>query len=151
MRVLVMLLTGLVLLSLLVACMSIPTMTPAETDTPSPSATQEPQPYAVDVDASYDGKTVEVPSGCWLRVSLGSNQTTGYQWVLVEISDRGVVELVDTTYLPSPSSLSGTGGKELWTFQTLHEGSSLIAMEYRQPWEQGVEPAHTFGLNVVVQ
>jgi inhibitor of cysteine peptidase len=147
MRVPVMLLTSLVLLSVLADCssrpVSIPNLTPTSMDTDSQCA--------VGVDASYDGKAVEVPSDCQLKVSLGSNPTTGYEWMLAGISDSGVVELVDTYYLPFPSELMGTGGMEVWAFQTVHAGSSLISMEYRRPWEEGVDPAHTFSLNVIVQ
>jgi inhibitor of cysteine peptidase len=118
---------------------------------PTPTPTDTDSPCAVGLDASYDGKAVEVPLDCQLKVSLGSNPTTGYEWVLAGISDRSVVEFTDAVYLDSPSDLMGAGGMEVWTFQTVHAGSSLISMEYRRPWEEGGDPAHTFSLNIIVQ
>ncbi|MCK4963826.1 MAG: protease inhibitor I42 family protein, partial [Dehalococcoidia bacterium] len=38
-----------------------------------------------------------------------------------------------------------------WTFKALKKGTSEISMEYRRPWEQGVQPAETFVLTVLVK
>lgn len=117
-----------------------------------------PEPLPVDaVDASYAGKEVEIAVGGSLTVTLESNPTTGFQWSeSAQISDQSVIEQLDHEFM-APEDLDdrppppGTGGKEVWTFKALKKGTSEISMEYRRPWEQGVQPASTFTLTVLVK
>ncbi len=146
----------------------------------------------VSVDASYDGKEVEITIGSALIVTLESNATTGFKWELTELTSqleepapreeaeepgpepeqegpeptKPVVvvtdELPEKTVLkhfvsfnkyvpPESEGVEGAAGKEIWTFHAVEKGQSTIFMEYRRPWEQGVEPAKTFTLTVVVK
>ncbi len=145
----------------------------------------------VSVDASYDGKEVEITIGSALIVTLESNATTGFKWELTELTSqleepapreedeepitepeqegpeptKPVVytdELPEKTVLkhfvsfnkyvpPESEGVEGAAGKEIWTFHAVEKGKSIISMEYRRPWEQGVEPAETFTLTVVVK
>ena len=103
------------------------------------------------VDGSYAGKEVEIVAGGSLTVTLESNPTTGFQWELAGISDEAVLELIDQEFVAPETALVGAGGKELWTFKVLNEGVSEISMEYRRPWEEGIEPAETLTLTVIVK
>jgi len=42
----------------------------------------------VSVDASYDGKEVEITTGIALIVTLESNATTGFKWELTELTNQ---------------------------------------------------------------
>ena len=42
----------------------------------------------VSVDASYDGKQVEINTGNALIVTLESNATTGFKWELTELTSQ---------------------------------------------------------------
>lgn len=144
----------------------------------------------VSVDASYDGKEIEITPGNALIVTLESNATTGFRWELAkltsqleepaprdeteeprpepeqdgpeppepavvvpdELPEKIVLKHVDNKYVPPEAKgIVGAAGKEVWTFHAEEKGKSTITMEYRRPWEQGVEPAKTFTLTVVVK
>jgi len=109
-------------------------------------------PSLVSVDASYSGQQVEVAVGGSVIVTLESNASTGFQWVLVSIGDETVLEKVANTYeSPEDTDMVGAPGKEIWTFKALKKGTSTISMEYSQPWENGTKAAETFNLIVVVK
>ncbi len=109
-------------------------------------------PSQVSVDASYSGQEVEIAVGGSLTVTLKSNASTGFQWVLVNIGDETVLEKVANTYeAPEDTGMVGAPGKEIWTFTTLEKGTSTISMEYSQPWENGTQAAETFDLTIVVK
>ncbi len=106
------------------------------------------------VDGSYAGKEVEIVAGGSLTVTLESNPTTGFQWVLVDNSDETALQQVGHEYVAYDNTdppLPGVGGIELWSFKTLMEGKSIISMEYSQPWEGGEQAAETFVMTVVVR
>ena len=144
----------------------------------------------VSVDASYDGKEVEIAVGNALIVTLESNATTGFKWELTELTsqleepapreeaeepgpepeqegpkptepvvvvpeelpEKTALKHVDNIYVPPEAKgVEGAGGKEVWTFHAEEKGISTISMEYRRPWEEGVEPAETFTLTVIVK
>ena len=144
----------------------------------------------VSVDASYDGKEVEITADTGaLIVTLESNPTTGFEWELVEITnepeeptpqeeaeepvtepeqdeaeppkpavytgelpEKTVLRHVDNKYVPPEAeNIVGGAGKEVWTFHAEGSGKSTISMVYRRLWEEGVEPAKTFTLTVVVK
>jgi inhibitor of cysteine peptidase len=109
-------------------------------------------PSLVSVDASYSGQQVEVAVGGSLTVTLESNPSTGFEWVLVNIGDETVLKNVANTYeAPEDTDMVGAPGKEIWTFKALKKGTSTISMEYSQPWPNGTKAAETFDLTVVVK
>ena len=143
----------------------------------------------VAIDASYDGKEVEIAVGNALIVTLESNATTGFKWELTELTnqpeepapreeaeesrpepeqegpeptkpavytgelpEKTVLKHVDNKYVPPEAEgVVGATGKEVWTFHAEEKGKSTIYMVYRRPWEEGVQPAKTFTLTVVVK
>jgi len=97
-------------------------------------------------------QATEMAVGGTLTVTLESNPTTGFEWALVTITDETVLEEEGHAFMaPDAEAPLGTGGEEVWTFKALKEGESTIGMEYRRPWEQGVEPDKVFVLTVVVK
>jgi len=114
----------------------------------------------VKVELSYeDFRTQPDYSGCVrlriggrLTVILYSNHTTGYLWSeSAQISDQIVLQQINHEYERPTSDQPGAGGKEIWTFKTLNEGTSTIYLEYSQPWEGGDKAHWTFHLTVVVK
>lgn len=129
---------------------SIPLLACSAAPTTAPAAEQ------LSVDASYSGKQVEVAVGQSLVVTLESNPSTGFKWDLAGITDQAVLEKVSNEFKAAEAKsgeplLVGAPGKEIWTFKALKKGKSEISLEYRRPWESGVQPAQTFTLNVVVE
>ncbi len=67
-----------------------------------------------------------------LTVTLGSNPTTGYQWLEdAEISDESIVQQTSHKFVgPGIDKPPGTSGEEVWTFEALQRGTSTILLEY---------------------
>ena len=96
---------------------------------------------------------VKVNTGDSVIVTLCSNPTTGFQWSeSAQISDQTILQQTGHRFEgPEAENIIGGAGKEIWTFKALKKGTSTISMEYSRPWEQGVEPAKTFTLTVIVK
>ena len=100
----------------------------------------------INVDFSWSGKQVEMSVGDSLTITLPSDTGTGYSWSSW-VSDEIILQLSEDKYIGQV----GTGGKEIWTFKALTEGTCTIEMEYRPPQEEDATPAQTFNLTVNIQ
>ena len=89
-------------------------------------------------------------SGSIITITLKSNPTTGYSWKVSKLSDGKIVKAVSSRYEADRPALSGSGGKELWSFKALKPGNTRIEMAYQRPWEKGTPPveAKTFNIRV---
>jgi inhibitor of cysteine peptidase len=88
------------------------------------------------VDASrVSVQGIDATVGQPFSVSLESNPTTGYRWELAQPLDESILQLVQNTYQRSGPAMPGAGGTEVWTFEPLCQGASMIALRYRRPWE----------------
>lgn len=100
-------------------------------------------------------KEVRVAVDDSFTVTLCSNPSTGFEWLeSAQISDQTVLEQVDHKFVSpenEPPPPPGTPGQQVWTFTALKKGTSIIPMEYSQPWEGGVKAEWTFNLTVVVK
>ena len=68
------------------------------------------------------------------NVQLIANHTTGYRWQWI---NKQIIDIVDTTdyhYVIDNPNLTGSGGKEIWTFKGVNKGLDSIKMEYNQSW-----------------
>jgi inhibitor of cysteine peptidase len=82
-------------------------------------------------------------------ISLPSNPSTGYQWMVNEISDESVVKYVKSTFVPSGEQMPGSGGTEALTFRAEREGTATITLQYVRSWETD-QPAETRTISVNV-
>ena len=104
------------------------------------------------VSKADSGKTISVDVNQELIVDLESNQTTGFQWLLAEISDRTVLGEVSNLYTaPGAGAPVGAGGIERWTFKGLKKGTAKLSMEYSRSWESSGKASETFALTIVVE
>jgi len=71
-----------------------------------------------------------------LTVTLGSNPTTGFQWLEdAEISDESIIKQVSHEFVgPGIDKPPGTPGEEVWTFKALKKGTVTTFLEYSRPW-----------------
>ena len=120
----------------------------------------EPASLAVSCDKFLEAKhitqEIDVSAGDTFSVTLCSNPTTGFQWAhFAQISDRSVLEQTSHQFsLPESGNqppAPGTPGQEIWTFSALKKGTSIVSMEYSQPWLDGNKGEWTFVLNVTVK
>jgi len=89
---------------------------------------------------TFDGKDADykIAIGESFQVVLPSNQTTGYKWELVDLT-QDVLEKVKNEYKVSKlydKNVVGAGGEEKWTFKVIKDERSHIVMEYRRPWDK---------------
>jgi len=105
------------------------------------------------ISNQHISKEAEVAVGELFKVSLCSNQTTGFNWSeLAQIGDQTIIEQLGHKFIPPQNKqLIGAAGQEIWTFKALKEGTTTISMEYSQPWEGGMKAEWTFELTVTVK
>ena len=85
------------------------------------------------------------------KITLDSNQTTGYQWQLAESPDVKIVQFVLNAYNEPSKPIPGRGGTETWTFRAAGKGKTAIAFKYVRPWEKNVAPIQTRKFEVEVR
>lgn len=104
-----------------------------------------------DVDASYNGKEYKTTAGKTFVLSLASNPTTGYEWILADTMNKSIISMVKHDYKSdsAPEGMTGVGGTDYWTFKALKNGATEIKLVYARPWES-VQPAETFTLKVAI-
>jgi predicted secreted protein len=82
-------------------------------------------------------KPITVSVGSEFDLALKSNQSTGYQWVLVDSAALGPLQLISKDYAV-PREMrdrNGAGGTERWTFRAPTAGSGVISLDHKRPWE----------------
>jgi inhibitor of cysteine peptidase len=82
-------------------------------------------------------------------ISLPSNPSTGYQWMVREISDESIVKYINSTFVSSGNQMPGSGGTEVLTFWAEKEGTATITLQYLRSWEPD-QPAETRTIMVTV-
>jgi predicted secreted protein len=105
-------------------------------------------------DRTFDdpSQPIEVRAGSDFTIALESNQTTGYQWVLVDSAALGPLRVVDTRYeVPRRNrDLNGAGGTERWTIQSAAAGEGVVSLVYVRPWEK-TAPTDTTRFRVTIR
>ncbi|WP_162958232.1 protease inhibitor I42 family protein [Nocardia yunnanensis] len=107
---------------------------------------------ALTVGADSDGQDLQLVAGQGLIVTLEANPTTGYAWVLGTLDQAVVKQNGSPEYQqdPNPDGMVGVGGKSVSNFVAVGPGVTQLVLEYKRAWEQGIEPAKRFTLNLTV-
>jgi inhibitor of cysteine peptidase len=111
------------------------------------------QPEEINVTEENNGGQVELEQGQILIVTLQSNPTTGYQWEVVENQESILEQSGEAQFKPSDEGeppMVGTGGWEIFRFKAISAGQMTLKLIYHRSWEEGVEPANTFSLDVII-
>lgn len=83
--------------------------------------------------------------GQQLILTLPSNPTTGFRWILRDAAPGALQSLGPEVYSnPEDAGLVGSAGQSTWRFQARQAGAGRLLLTYQRPWETGVAPAHTF-------
>ena len=94
---------------------------------------------------------VTLAVGDTLKVTLGSNHTTPYQWTAeAGIGDRGVLKQISHDYVRPDSAALGAPGVEVWMFTALKAGSTTVATDYTSIVGSDPMPVCTFTARVTV-
>jgi inhibitor of cysteine peptidase len=99
---------------------------------------------------AQDAKTVTVTNGQEFSVTLASNPTTGYRWDLAKPLNTNFVRLLTNEYVRPDSRLMGAGGREVWRFKAITQGTTEIDLKYARSWEKDVAPAQKTNIAVVI-
>ncbi len=121
---------------------------------PQPSGSSVPE--TVHLDGSANGTTVTVDASTPIAISLASNPTTGYSWVVTSVPDPAVLAAdspIDGVYVADAvaSGVVGAGGIQTWGFHAVTAGTTTFTAEYARPWESGVPPVQTFTVTIAVR
>lgn len=90
--------------------------------------------------------------GQLLILSLPSNPTTGFRWMLRDTATNVLQSLGPEVYTnPEDAGLVGAGGISTWRFSAREPGEGRLLLTYQQPWEPSVPPADTFDCELRVK
>lgn len=103
--------------------------------------------FADDPNGLQDDFRIEI--GDKIHVKLCSNPSTGFTWNY-EMTEDDVLKEEDYDFEESSSGATGAPGKEVWTFEAIGKGTTVINMEYSQPWQGGAGVEWTYEITVVV-
>lgn len=116
-------------------------------------------PQTTTIEISYDdlqnqkqiSRSVSMSVGDTLKVILGSNASTGFQWKEdMLISDRKVIAQIGHTMVAPEAGLPGASGSEVWTLAAKAPGNSTVSSTYGRPWPGGEKDSWVFSANVTV-
>ena len=100
-----------------------------------------------------NGKDIKLWEGDEIQITLDSNRTTGYMWMLPRgWSGDGVLEqLGEAEYRPDQQSEGrvGAGGTSEWRFKAMRPGMVELVIDYRRPWGR-TRSSKAFSVNVEV-
>jgi inhibitor of cysteine peptidase len=92
----------------------------------------------------------QIEPGDKIYIKLCSNPTTGFEWSY-EMSGDDAVKEEDHDFESPEGDVPGAAGQETWTFEATEKGTTVINMEYSQPWEGGIKGEWTYKINVTVK
>ena len=98
-----------------------------------------------------DNCPLQLDKGQTLMISLPSNPTTGFRWVITKTAASVLTPMGPEVYTnPEDAGMVGSGGKSTWRFKAYQTGQDALLMQYQRPWDQGVAPAKTFACEISV-
>ena len=92
----------------------------------------------------------QIEVGDKIYVELCSNPSTGFKWIY-EMSVDNVIKEEGYDFEEPDSNVVGASGKEIWTFEAIEKGTTVIDMQYSQPWDGGIKGEWTYRINVTVE
>ena len=99
----------------------------------------------VELVAADHDRMIDVKVGQLVTVRLDANRTTGYTWLLSSGEPaQGVVQPLhpESRYDKKIDGIysMGVGAIEVWEFRAVRPGEGILRLEYRRPFEPGVDP-----------
>jgi len=92
----------------------------------------------------------EIEIGDKIYVELCANPSTGFAWSYEMTGDTALKE-EDHDFEEPEGDVPGAAGKETWTFEGIEKGTTVINMDYSQPWDGGIKSEWTYLINVIVK
>jgi predicted secreted protein len=79
-----------------------------------------------------DGAHVKVDKGDTIAISLPSNQTTPFHWLVTTRPKPRVAKLTSAKYVQGGSNLPGAGGAQHYTIKATGTGATAFASQYQE-------------------
>ncbi|MFK0313748.1 protease inhibitor I42 family protein [Pseudomonas sp. NPDC090233] len=87
-----------------------------------------------------------------LTLTLPSNPTTGYRWLVQNPASNVLRSLGPEVYsAPEDAGIVGSAGISTWRFEGRAAGEGHLVLVYQQPWAPEVRPVQTFDCAVRVE
>jgi inhibitor of cysteine peptidase len=96
------------------------------------------------------GRSIELPVGDKLKVSLPGSPTTGFRWE-VNVGDDTILKPGGEPEFEPSSKAIGGGGREVFSFDVASPGRMRLKLIYRRPFEKDISNAKTFEVAVTVR
>ncbi|MEG1039920.1 MAG: protease inhibitor I42 family protein [Pseudomonas sp.] len=95
---------------------------------------------------------VRLDTGQTLTLTLPSNPSTGYRW-LVQNPAAGILRSLGPEVYshPEDAGVVGSAGQSVWRFQAQAAGEGHLLLVYQQPWAPEVRPVQTFDCVISVK
>lgn len=94
---------------------------------------------------------LELDNGQMLMITLPSNPTTGFRWMIRKDASNVLSPIGPEVYTnPEDAGMVGSGGKSTWRFKAYQTGQGTLLMQYQRPWDQGIAPEKTFACEISV-
>lgn len=95
---------------------------------------------------------VRLETGQTLTLTLPSNPSTGYRW-LVQNPAAGILRSLGPEVYshPEDAGVVGSAGQSVWRFQAQAAGEGHLLLVYQQPWAPEVRPVQTFDCVISVK
>ncbi|WP_044870589.1 protease inhibitor I42 family protein [Pseudomonas sp. LFM046] len=95
---------------------------------------------------------ISLSQGQPLVLTLPSNPTTGFRWVMRDAAGTVLQLLGPEVYsVPEDVGLVGSAGQSTWRFKASQPGEGRLRLDYQRPWETDVPPAKSFDCQISVQ
>ncbi|MFD2644650.1 protease inhibitor I42 family protein [Pseudomonas japonica] len=95
---------------------------------------------------------VHLAVGQALTLSLPSNPSTGYRWLLQNPANAVLTPLGPEVYSSADSDGTvGSAGQSTWRLRASQAGSGHLLLVYQQPWAPEEKPARTFDCDIEVR
>ena len=95
---------------------------------------------------------LQLQTGQNLTLTLPSNPSTGYRWLLQNPAAGILRSLGPEVYShPEDAGIVGSAGQSTWRFQAQAAGEGHLLLVYQQPWAPEVRPVQTFDCAITVK
>ncbi|MDD2057753.1 protease inhibitor I42 family protein [Pseudomonas sp. GD03860] len=91
-------------------------------------------------------------TGQLLTLTLPSNPSTGYRWLVQNPASSILRSLGPEVYShPEDAGVVGSAGQSVWRYQAQAAGEGHLILVYQQPWAPEVRPVKTFDCAITVE
>lgn len=97
-----------------------------------------------------NGRSIVLPVGATLTITLQGNPATGYQWAIVDPLPPNLTVISAGTVPPAEHAKSIVGAPGQWRaiLKADRPGEGTVLMTYRRAWEKTTAAAKTFKVTV---